>query len=136
MTKIAIDISSLLVGKDGPTTVPGALRAEGRRDKHMGPRWESAEVEVVVEPASQWEGVVVEYDEPNVAAMVANGWVEGAILGLLDELVGQTSPPIANIRIRVTRLVADPVNSSTMAFRNAGREAGRSIRSQLAGLKT
>ncbi len=53
--------------------------------------------------------------------------VQSAILGLLDVLLFRKVIPLRNIKIVMLNVEFDPINSSMIAFRHAGRDAGKKI---------
>lgn len=102
--------------------LPGPLRVRGVRDAHLGPRWERAAVEFVLEPATDLTVVI---DIENVDKDPDQKYVEAAIFGLFDVLMVSGPCPVRGVRVRVVDLEIDPIESSQMAFRQAGRDAGR-----------
>jgi hypothetical protein len=96
----------------------------GERNKHLGPRWEFARIQVSVEPALSFE--VIEA-APTTEEIRQEGYIDWAILGLLDVLMVAESTPLKNIRVTVDKIELHAVDSSQMAFRHAGRDAGRKI---------
>jgi hypothetical protein len=111
-----------------PTSVPARLTATGVRDQHVGPRMDYAKIEVVVEPAESFD---VRFG-PDVEASETNRlFLEAAIFGLLDILLVSGPYPLRNVSITIARCEIDPIDSSQMAFRHAGRDAGRKIISAL-----
>jgi hypothetical protein len=55
------------------------------------------------------------------------GYLDWVVFGLLDVLMLSESAPLKNIRIILEKTEIDAVNSSCMAFRHAGRDAGRKL---------
>jgi len=101
-----------------------AIKVVGERDQHLGPRWEKAKVQLSVEPAPGFEVV----DEvPQDTQLETFGYPDYVILGLLDVLMVGLSTPIKNVRVTLIKAEYDPIDSSEMAFRQAGRDAGRKI---------
>ena len=94
----------------------------GKQDRHLGPRWEYAEIELVVEPADVWE-VQVALPEADRTEMEKDDWLREAILGILDVLVSRPLHPLLRIRLKVTA-ARYSFESSRRAFRMAGRNAG------------
>jgi len=101
------------------------VRVEGIHKAHLGPRMEFARVEFEAEPADRFIAVV---RVPGIEADVEKQrFIEWAIFGLLDVVMLAEPSPLKNMRITVLGLDVDPVDSSMMAFRLAGREAGRRL---------
>jgi hypothetical protein len=105
-------------------TLKSRLTVTGERNQHLGPRWDFAKVRISVEPASQFE--VIDAAIQNEEARKAR-YVDWTIFGLLDVLMVTESAPLKNIRVTVENIEAHPINSSPMAFRLAGRDAGRKV---------
>jgi translation elongation factor EF-G len=57
--------------------------------------------------------------------MEQEGYLQEAIFGVIDVLMTAESAPLRNVRLKVVDAVVHPVDSSRMAFRRAGRDAGR-----------
>jgi hypothetical protein len=110
--------------KLGSLTLKSKMTVVGERNQHLGPRWESAKVQITVEPAPQFE--VIDAAPVDVDARKA-GYLDWAVFGLLDVLLVAESAPLKNIRVIVEKIEPHAVDSSQMAFRQAGRDAGRKI---------
>jgi hypothetical protein len=102
----------------------------GECDKHLGPTWQFARIKVSIEPATRFEVVDL---VPNNEELRRSGYPDWAIFGLLDVLVLSDSFPIDKVRIVLAEADYSAVESSPMAFREAGRESGRKI---LEGLRS
>lgn len=100
----------------------------GARDKHLGPRNEFAKVELSVDPAQRFELVDLVEPTPELAGLGYPDWV---LFGVLDILMLAESAPITAIRITLRSVETHPIDSSPMALRQAGRDAGRKIVAQL-----
>jgi Elongation factor G, domain IV len=96
----------------------------GERDAHLGPRLEFARVRISIEPAAQFE--VVELTEPSEELRML-GYPESVVLGVLDILMVALSAPVKGVRIVLEEAEYDPIDSSPLAFRQAGRDAGRKV---------
>lgn len=105
-------------------TLKSKVSVMGERNQHLGPRWEFAKIQISVEPAPRFE--VVDTTANSAEARRA-GYLDWAIFGLLDVLLVAESAPLKNIKVIVERIEAHPVDSSQMAFRQAGRDAGRKV---------
>jgi hypothetical protein len=97
---------------------------EGIRDKPLGPRSDYAKITVVFEPASQLE---VDCSATNRSELVADGYLQGALFGLLDVLLTDGAYPLRNVKLTITAAEIHPIHSSQMAFRWAGRDAGTKL---------
>jgi hypothetical protein len=97
------------------------LTLEGVRDAHLGPRFEYAKVRAVVEPCTMFEVV----DES--AGVEQAGYLEAAVFGFLDVVLTAPREPLLGVRLRVLALDVHPVDSSKMAFRQAGRDLARKL---------
>ena len=100
------------------------ITVTGERNQHLGPRWEFARLQVSVEPAPDFE--VVDGIPADEEAR-QQGYFDWAIFGLLDVLMVAESTPLKNIRITLEKVEYHAVDSSPVAFRHAGRDAGRKI---------
>ena len=105
-----------------PRTLNAEIRVEGSRQAHLGPKLESARVEFVVEPAENFSTSI----EVHGVSPHESMFVRAAIIGFLD-VVLLAEQPIRNIRLRVVAMEVDPIDSSVMAFRRAGRDAGEHL---------
>jgi len=100
------------------------MSATGERDQHLGPTWQFARIKVNVEPATKFEVVDL---VPKNEELRASGYPDWAIFGLLDVLAVSDGFPIDTVRIVLTEADYSPIESSPMAFRQAGRDSGRKI---------
>lgn len=96
----------------------------GERNEHIGPRCEVARIHVSVEPAPSLE--VIDIFPGNEEAR-KEGYLDWAVFGLLDVVMLTWSTPLRNIRVILEKAEVDAINSSCMAFRHAGRDAGRKL---------
>jgi translation elongation factor EF-G len=99
-----------------------SVRVRGQRDEHLGPREEFGEIEVLIEPSSSFEVLV---DTKIEKSEEVGSFIDSALYGLLDVLLVSGPFPVRDVRILLTDLKYDAVRSSRMAFRQAGRDAGR-----------
>ena len=105
-------------------TLPSRMTVNGVRQQHMGPRLEYAKIEVFVKPAASFEvrfGPGVDQSDPSRI------FLEAAVFGLLDILLVSRPYPLRNVSVTLTHCEIDPVDSSQIAFRQAGRDAGMKI---------
>lgn len=100
-----------------------AVHVEGVRQAHLGPRLESARVKFLLEPAKEFQ-VEVELPPPGGSPEQIL-FVESAIFGFLDVVLLAEARPYKDMKLRVLGAEVDPVNSNLIAFRLAGRDAGR-----------
>ena len=100
-----------------------AVRVDGVRRVHLGPRIEIARIDLLVEPADAFQVVVA---VPTVIPTPEHErFIEWAIFGFLDVVMLAEPYPIKRVRVTVVDAEVDAVSSSMMAFRHAGRDAGR-----------
>lgn len=101
------------------------VEVEGERKAHLGPRLEVARVRLLVEPAEAFE---VSIEAPGLDAILGGAsFARAAVLGFLDVVLLAEPQPLRKIRVRVLEVRIDPVSSSAMAFRRAGRVAGKRL---------
>jgi hypothetical protein len=110
--------------KRSSLTLKSRITVVGERDQNLGPRFEFAKVQVSVEPSSTFQVVNT---VPANEELRQLGYPDWAIFGLLDVLMVAQSAPLINIRVTLEKAEHHPVDSSQMAFRHAGRDAGRKI---------
>lgn len=103
-----------------------AVIVTGVRDEHRGPRWEFAKIEVSIQPANGFE---VSYGRHAVKAE----FLEAAVFGLMDILLTGYSIPVRDVKIELLKAEEHPVDSTEIAFREAGRDAGRKALEQIKG---
>lgn len=104
-------------------TLSSTVHVEGIRKAHLGPRMEFGRVEFIIEPA---DGFDVSVEVANVDENTEYKWyIEWAIFGFLDVVMVGAPYPYKKLKLRVVGVEIDPIDSSQMAFRLAGRDAGR-----------
>jgi len=109
-----------------------AVRVEGLREEHLGPRFDFAKIDVLVEPAASFDvRFGPDVDQSDTTRM----FLEAAVFGLLDILLVSGRHPLRNVCITLTRCEIDPIDSCQMAFYHAGRDAGKKIVSEIEELK-
>lgn len=96
----------------------------GERNQHLGPRFEFAKIQVTVEP---WTSFDVVNAVSGCEEFHKQNYFDSALFGLLDVLLTYESAPLKDVRITIEKAEIHPVDSSQMAFRQAGRDAGRKI---------
>jgi hypothetical protein len=110
--------------KLGSFALKSRITVSGERDQHLGPRWEFAKIQVSVEPAPSFEVVDL---IPTTEELRRLGYLDWAVFGLLDVLMVAESAPLSNIRVIFEKAEHNTIDSTQMAFRQAGRDAGRKI---------
>jgi hypothetical protein len=96
----------------------------GERKKPRGPHSEFAMVQVTLSPASSLE-VVDRIAEKEELERLGVGWPEAVVFGLLDVLMFFEPGPLYKIAVVLEKAWYHDADSSFMAFRHAGRDAGR-----------
>jgi hypothetical protein len=109
-------------------TFDGAIEVMATHDRHFGPRWEHAEITVVITSAPEF-AVALSDDLPSDAEQ--QGYARAVALGFLDVVMVHSPRPIRDVRLDIRRLVVDPVDSSAMAFRKAGQLAAEQLIAKL-----
>lgn len=101
----------------------------GVREAHLGPRMDCARVEFLLEPAEELDVVVqvVGVD----ASREKQQFIESAVHGFLDVVMLDTPYPINKMRVAVVGADFDPVNSNSVAFRLAGRDAAKKLLAEI-----
>jgi uncharacterized protein YuzE len=100
------------------------IMVEGRRREVLGATGQFAIVTVAIEPAQSFEVV----DEvPKSAELSALGYPDWAMIGLLDILGPSDDLSLSQCRIVLKDVRYHELDSSPMAFREAGRDAGRKV---------
>ena len=115
-------INNLQTRRSAPLSNSGSV--EGIRDEHLGPRCERAKITVAYEPSESFNVVCTASE---CAELEANGYLDFVIFGLLDVLMTTGVYPLRNIKINITKADIDPIHSSQMAFRWAGRKAADNL---------
>jgi len=100
------------------------ITVTGERNQHLGPRFEFAKIQLSVEPSARFEVV---HASPADEELQKLNYLDWAIFGLLDILLTSESAPLSNVRVTLEKAEHHPIDSSPMAFRQAGRDAGRKI---------
>ena len=106
-------------------TIRSPVSVISKQDRHLGPRWEYAEIELTAEPSDAWD-VEVSLPEVDRVEMEKDRWLREAILGVLDVLISRPSDPLLRIRLRVTA-AQYTFESSRRAFRMAGQRAAEAL---------
>lgn len=107
-------------------TLKQSIYVEGIRDQHCGPRWEKARVSFLIEPSNEFDvnfGITQEYYE----LLQKDHLLDYSIFGLLDELLLGYNYPVMKVKITINNAEYDPCDSTQIAFRKAGRDAGSKV---------
>lgn len=100
------------------------IEVEGLRDKHLGPMMQYAKVVINVKPSEIFD---VDISSIKLADENQINMLNAAIFGFLDIVMCAKISPLKNIKLIVTDVEFDPINSSIVAFRYAGRDAGQNL---------
>jgi hypothetical protein len=103
--------------------LPRTVRVEGIREKHMGPRCEYGRIVVEAQPADQF----AVSGPTGPLSIDEEDYVRAALFGILDVLLTAEPFPLRDINLVVVEIHPHPVDSSVMAFRKAGRDAGTKL---------
>jgi translation elongation factor EF-G len=109
-----------------PARLEGSHRLTGEYGPTTGPRQQYAKVEFLVEPTEEFE-VFTAIEGIEEDGFWENNHPDWAVLGLLDVVLVAWPKPLRSVKITVTDASYHPLWSSRMAFRMAGREAGRKL---------
>lgn len=112
-------------------TLPRPMEVVGERKAHLGPRLEVARVRLAVEPADAFAASIEVQDLDRIIG--GTSFARAAVFGFLDIVLLAEPLPIRNVHVRVLELIIDPVSSSELAFRRAGRAAGECLLVALRG---
>jgi hypothetical protein len=107
-----------------PSSLEFPVSATGVCERHFGGHLAFAKITLRIEPAASFE--VVD-DLPEDEEFRKGDYLDWAVFGLLDVLMFVECGPISAIRVVVTEAEYSRVDSSQMAFRWAGRDAGKRI---------
>jgi hypothetical protein len=122
---------SLLARRSLP--LKAAVHIVGLRKSHLGPRMDFGEVEFIAEPAGTFE---VSLEVPNVGEKPEwSQFIESAIFGFLDVVMLEETYPYKNFKLRVVGAKFNPVDSNSLAFRLAGRDAGKKFLAEIRASK-
>ncbi|WP_028314042.1 hypothetical protein [Desulfatibacillum aliphaticivorans] len=108
-----------------PQVLKNPVKVEGIWDKHLGPMVQYAKVIMNVEPAASFQvdlsSLELKLDHHQMDML------RSAIFGFLDVVMCAGLSPLRNLKLEILDVEFDPVNSSMIAFRYAGRDAGRKL---------
>ena len=108
-----------------PLEITREIYVTGIQKKHLGPRLEYAVIELKVEPSESFE--VIFSETLNNLDDDSKELIEAAIYGILDVILTHNILPIRNLKINFLSADIHPIDSNRMAFRKAGRDAGKKI---------
>jgi hypothetical protein len=92
----------------------------------IGPRGEFAKVQMTLTPAPSFE-VIDDVAERAELERLGVEWPDPVIFGLLDVLMLAEPGPLHKVSVVLELVWYHEVDSSVMAFRHAGQDAGRKI---------
>jgi len=98
----------------------------GKRIRQLGTKAEFAKVQLTVHPSDTFE-VADNVVERTELERLGVEWPDCLIFGLLDILMLAESGPLFTVRVVLEKVWYHEVDSSSQAFRHAGRDAGRKI---------
>jgi translation elongation factor EF-G len=98
----------------------------GVRNKQLGPRGEFAKVQITLNPSSSFE-VLDNVAERGALERLGVSWPDPVVFGLLDILMLAEPGPLYKVSAVLEMVWYHEVDSSLMAFRHAGRDAGRKV---------
>lgn len=98
-------------------------------DRHLGPRWEFAKIEMFVQPAQELSIQLSLEGSEATLTHEKQQYLEAAISGLLDVLLVSGAFPLRHVQIQIKALEVHAIDSSPLAFLLAGRDAGKKIMS-------
>ena len=106
-------------------TIDSQIKVEGICKKHLGPRLEYANVELMIEPSNVLD---VEFSNELLALdKNSKALLDAAIYGIFDVIMVAKSIPLRNIKINFLNADIHPIDSNRSAFLKAGRDAGYKI---------
>jgi hypothetical protein len=103
--------------------MPGKVQVEGLYEAHLGPMCAFGRVVVEAEPSSAFALECA----PGIVGSENETYMRSAVLGVLDMLLTADPYPLRDVLLRVVEVSSHPVDSSSIAFRRAGRDAGRKL---------
>jgi hypothetical protein len=98
----------------------------GVRNRQLGPRGEFAKVQMTLNPAPSLE-VIDHVAERTELERLGVGWPDAVVFGLLDVLMLAEPGPLHKVSVVLELVWYHDVDSSLIAFRHAGRDAGRKV---------
>jgi hypothetical protein len=112
-----------------PSQLNQRLEAWGECERHTGPAYWYAKVKIAVAPSDQLI-VVNQLDERKALRLKEEGWDEYAIFGVLDVMLTHSLSPYRLFQLTLLDADFNDIESRSIAFRWAGRDAARKILSQ------
>jgi hypothetical protein len=113
--------------------VPRTVKVEGIRAAHTGPRLEYGRIVVEARPASVFSA---EWSVDVGRGADDEEFIRAAVFGVLDVVLGAEPYPLKNVAVRVLEIEAHEIDSSRMAFRRAGQDAGRKLLNEIGLTRT
>lgn len=102
----------------------------GQRERHWRERSEFASVSMMIEPAEHFE-VIDRVPCSREIEALGVGWPQSVVFGLLDVLMTMESHPLYKVRVTLKDAAYHETDSTEIALREAGRDAGRKIVKQI-----
>jgi hypothetical protein len=101
-----------------------SISARGQYDKHTGPGWASAAVLIAVSPGSSFS---VRNNVALTEERSSLGFPDFVIFGFLDVMLVADNVDTNSIILTIDDVCIDPITTTPMALREAGRDAARKI---------
>ncbi len=124
MTYVEGWFESLL--RASPRSIPTAMRVTGQCDQHLGPRLRFARVTISVRPGDRFD-VQIAIPPALQDTLQEHQYLDYFVFGFLDVMLTSAEQPATLLSLTITDVDYDPINSSQIAFRLAGRDAGRHV---------
>jgi hypothetical protein len=103
--------------------LPRPVRVEGLCRRHLGPRLEFGRIVVEAAPGPRFAVTGPAAPLP----VDGEGFLQAAVFGILDVVLTAEPFPLKDFTLHVVEFESHPIDSNLMAFRNAGRDAGRKL---------
>ncbi len=120
------------IGKMKSDKLPAELCVTGEFNGYLVYAHQHAMIRMRIAPAQNLEVIV---DDIVIPKVQYEEFIDWAVFGLLDILAFHKPLPYFNIRIVVEDAGRDRIDCSPMAFRFAGRDAGRKIVQEIDALR-
>ena len=108
-----------------PLEITKEIYVKGIQKKHLGPRLEYAVIELKVEPSDCFRVEI--HETLKKLDNDSKELIDAAIFGILDVILTHNILPLRNLNIHFLSVDIHAVDSNIMAFRKAGRDAGRKM---------
>ena len=107
-------------------TLTRSVSVTGHREKHWRDSSEFASVSLTIDPADHFE-VVDRVPSCTEIEALGVGWPQTVVFGLLDVLMTMESHPLYNVRVTLNDAAYHQTDSTEIALREAGKDAGRNF---------